>query len=135
VDLLLDDCSNTKSIGRCLQLLEQDLQCVVCTNPPRTYLSCTSEHATPTSSQFLATSFQYCIPTSSETFDLIVHVRSQLYEFDCTAIDLMMSTEMLYCCTVEVSCKEFCVDLLEVSVARSIVMEGSDDIKELLTLK
>jgi hypothetical protein len=112
--------------------------------PPRTYLSCTSEHANthifPILGYILPVSHSYLMvdvaANSGFLFEMEArHVRNQLYEFDCTAVDLTMSTEMSYCRAVEVFCKEFCVDPLEVSVARSIVMERSGDIKELLTLK
>jgi hypothetical protein len=98
----------------------------------------------------MATSFQYPIPTSSETFDPMVdaaanrglqveiearHIRTQLHELHCTAVDLATSAEMSYCCVVEAFCEEFCVDLLDVSVPRSIVMGGSVGIKEVLALK
>jgi hypothetical protein len=53
------------------------------------------------------------------------HVRTQLHELYCTAVDLATSAEMSYCRVVEVFREEFCVDLVEVSVPRSIVMEGS----------
>jgi hypothetical protein len=62
-------------------------------------------------------------------------IRTQLHELYDTTVDLATSTEMSYCHVVEVFCEQFCVDLVEVSVPRSIVMEENVDIKEVLTLK
>jgi hypothetical protein len=77
--------------------------------PPRTYLSCTSEHGTTNAFPILGYIFQDPIPTSSETFDLMIDaaanrclqvemevspIRTQLHELYGTAVDLAPSTEM-----------------------------------------
>jgi len=68
-------------------------------------LELTSVHlqTSPAPPQFLATSFQYPIPTSSETFDFMIevaanrgflvemearHVRTQVHELCCTAVEV-----------------------------------------------